>query len=294
VRGGGTPPEQPTRSLEEKVTDLRRALRRLGSLIVCFSGGIDSAFLLKVAVEELGSRAVALTAVSPSLPELERQEAVRLAREFGARHELIDSDEIHDPAYASNPTDRCFYCKQALFRIADRLKQRLDIPHVALGTNLDDLGDHRPGLRAARLKGALSPLVEASLGKEEVRQAARQLGIDIWDKPAFACLSSRFPYGTHIDEVRLNRVATCEALLHSLGFRVFRVRFHGPIARIEVGEAEFTRLLDPQIRRRVTEGCREAGFRFVSVDLEAYRSGRLNEGVVEPSGAANHEEPSQA
>lgn len=268
-------------TLDEKLSRLRAHLRALGGVVVGFSGGVDSAFLLRVAVDELGDRALALTATSPSLPAAELEAAKRVAREMGARHEIVESDEIHNPKYAANPVNRCYFCKQALFEIAQELKPRAGIPHVAIGTNLDDLGDHRPGLVAARQYGALSPLVDAGFTKADVREGARRLGMAVWDKPAFACLSSRFPYGTPITEARLNQVAACEDILRELGFRVFRVRFHDALARVELGEAELARALDPSVRRAISAGFKAAGFQFVTVDLEPYRSGRLNEGVVD-------------
>lgn len=277
----GVSPEVPLDApIEEKMAALRANLQSLGKLIVGFSGGIDSAFLLKVAVDTLGDDAVALTAVSPSLPASEHAAAVRIAGEIGARHVLRRSDEIHNPKYAANPVNRCYFCKEALFDIAESLKQELGIEHMAIGTNVDDLGDHRPGLDAARRFGALSPLVRAGLLKSEIREVAKTLGLSIWDKPAFACLSSRFPYGTSITEGRLNRVEICEEILKSLGFKVFRVRFHGELARIEVGDREYARLLDPEVRNAISSGFKSAGFQYIALDLEAYRSGRLNEGAV--------------
>jgi uncharacterized protein len=258
-------------SLDDKLAALRARLRQLGSVIIGFSGGVDSAFLLKVAVEELGSRALALTAVSASLPAFERSEAVRVAQSFGARHELVESQEIHNPAYAANPTNRCFYCKQELFRIGDDLRERYAIPHVAIGTNLDDLGGHRrhgSGQAAGRSPWG-SWLHQGRCAKGQA--LGHRCGT------AFACLSSRFPYGTAITEGRLKAVEACEALLREHGFRVFRVRYHLDLARIELGEEDLARLLEPGLRKVVVEGCKAAGFKFVSVDLEPYRSGRLNE-----------------
>lgn len=266
--------------LDLKLAGLNAYLQSLGSLIVGFSGGIDSAFLLKAAVDALGDRVVALTAISPSLPDSERSGAMRTAAEIGAKHVMRTSDEIHNPSYSSNPIDRCFFCKEALFVLADQLKRETGIPHVAIGTNTDDLGDHRPGLDAAKRYGALSPLVESGFSKSEVREASRRMGLSMWDKPAYACLSSRFPYGTQITEARLGRVETCEEILNSLGFKVFRVRFHDDLARIEVGESEYHRLLDPAVRSAISSGFKKAGFQFVALDLEGYRSGRLNEGAV--------------
>lgn len=273
----GAPLDDPT---EAKLAALTRHLENLGCVIVAFSGGIDSAFLLKVAATALKDRVVALTAVSPSLPDFEREEAIELARAFGVRHELIKSGELDNPSYSANSTDRCFYCKQELFRIAEPLKQQLGIPHLAIGTNVDDLNDHRPGLIAAKACGVLQPLVEVGFTKSEVRRCAQHLKIDIWDKPARACLSSRFPYGTRITEARLNRVATCETLLKDLGFRVFRARFHGDLLRIEIGMEEFDKIGQPDVRQSIVDGCRNAGFRFVSLDLEPHRSGRLNDGFA--------------
>lgn len=269
----------PSNPVETKLPALAQYLKNLGRVIVAFSGGIDSAFLLKVAVDTLKDGVVALTAVSPSLADFEREEAIELARSFGVRHELIKSGELDDPSYSANSKDRCFYCKQELFRIAEPLKRKLGIPHLAIGTNVDDLSDHRPGLVAAKACGVLQPLVEAGFTKQEVRRCAQHLEIGIWNKPARACLSSRFPYGTRITEGRLNRVAACEKLLNELGFRVFRARFHGDVLRIEVSAEEFDTICQPDVRQSVVDGCRQAGFRFVSLDLEPHRSGRLNEGL---------------
>jgi uncharacterized protein len=263
--------------LTSKIERLRAGLRDLQGVVIGFSGGVDSAFLLQIAYEELGDACVALTAVSPSLPARERSEAISIAQRIGVRHVLRESSEIHNPAYRENPTNRCYFCKSALYMLAAELKRETGIEHVAIGTNLDDLNGHRPGMRAASEWGAIHPLVEAEFSKADVRAASRDMGLATWDKQEFACLSSRFPYGTSIDEERLMRVEKCEDLLSSLGFKVFRVRYHGPVVRIELGPDELNRALDPEIRPRIVEGCKAAGFKYVSLDLEGYRRGSMNE-----------------
>jgi uncharacterized protein len=255
-------------------------LRELGSALVCFSGGIDSAFVLAVAHEQLGERAIGMTAVSPSLPASEREEAARIARSLGARHECVDSHEIERPGYAANGPDRCFHCKSELYQIAERKRREWDLAHVLNGTNLDDLGDYRPGLQAATEAGARSPLVEAAMTKADVRQAARLIGMEIWDKPAAACLSSRIPYGTAVTRERLRQIEGFEADLRALGFRQVRVRWHDQIARIEVDLAELETLLRGDVRNQVVERGKTHGFRYVTVDLGGYRTGSLNEVLV--------------
>jgi len=269
--------ERSQLALDRKVDRLRAHLRELGSLVVGFSAGVDSTFLLRVAHDELGERCVGLTAVSPSLPERERAEAVRIAGAIGVRHELRESDEIHNPNYRANPTTRCFYCKMALFDITESIKAEYGIEHVAIGTNLDDLKGHRPGYAAAQQRGVVHPLVEAGFTKAEVREASRQLGLDVWNKAEFACLSSRFPYGTEITEARLAQVESCEDVLSALGFHVFRVRYHDELVRIEIGEDELERAFDAGIRPQIVTRCKAAGFKYVSVDLQGYRRGSMNE-----------------
>ena len=265
------------RPLADKLAHLRAHLRELGSLVVGFSAGVDSTFLLKVAYDELGSRCVALTAVSPSLPESERLDAIRIATSIGVEHVLKESAEIHNPKYRANPKSRCFYCKMALFDIAEDVKKATGIEHVAIGTNTDDLSDHRPGHAAAEQRGVLHPLVEAGFSKAEVREASRQLGLDVWNKAEFACLSSRFPYGTEITEARLLRVETCEEVLRDLDFKVFRVRYHDDLVRIELGEDELERAFGADVRAQIVRRCKAAGFKYVSLDLQGYRRGSMNE-----------------
>jgi uncharacterized protein len=264
-------------SPEEKLETLRETVRSLSSVLVCFSGGIDSALVLAVTRQELGDRAVALTAVSPSLPLAERADAERMARELGARHHFVESHELDREGYAKNGPDRCFHCKSELYDIAENLRSELGLATIANGTNLDDLGDHRPGLEAARRAGVKSPLLDAGLGKADVRAVAKVLGIDAWDKPAAACLSSRIPYGTSVTPERLERIGGFEAELRALGLRQVRVRFHDAVARIEVALDELERLLAPGVREAVVEAGKRHGFRYVTLDLAGYRQGSHNE-----------------
>jgi pyridinium-3,5-biscarboxylic acid mononucleotide sulfurtransferase len=266
----------PTSS-QQKLEALRETVRSLGSVLVCFSGGIDSALVLAVARQELGDGAVALTAVSPSLPLSERGDAERIAREIGAGHHFVESHELDREGYAKNGPDRCFHCKSELYDIAEKLRSELGLATIANGTNQDDLGDHRPGLEAARRAGVKSPLLDAGLGKSDVREAARLLELGVWDKPAAACLSSRIPYGTSVTPERLERIGGFEADLRALGLRQVRVRFHDSIARIEVALDELDRLLAPGLREEVVAAGKRHGFRFVTLDLAGYRQGSHNE-----------------
>jgi len=264
----------------EKLERLRAGLRELGSVLVCYSGGLDSAFVLAVAHAELGERAVGMTAVSPSLPESEKADAQRIAEALGAAHRFVSSNEIERPGYVQNAPDRCFHCKTELYEIAEQKRLEWGLAHIANGTNLDDLGDYRPGLEAAKNAAVRSPLVEAEMTKAEVREAARLFGMDVWDKPASACLSSRIPYGTSVTAERLAQVGGLEAALRELGFRQLRVRWHDTIARIEIDLAELERLLSPGVREEIVRRGKARGFAYVTVDLAGYRRGSHNEVLV--------------
>ncbi len=256
------------------------------SVLVCYSGGVDSALVLKVAGDVLGDRAVGLTAISPSVPEREKRDAVELARRLGARHVVVDSHEIDNPSYAQNPTNRCYYCKDELYAIAQAQARTLGLDAIVNGTNLDDLGDFRPGLDAAQKAGVLSPLVEARLAKKDVRELSQILGLPVWDKPAAACLSSRIPYGTEVTVERLRQIDRFEDALYALGFKQLRVRYHHEVARIELGPAEIARALDGAVRDRIVEAGKAAGFAYVTLDLQGYRTGSHNEIIAIRTGSA--------
>ena len=263
--------------LDEKITRLRELLGELREVVVCFSGGVDSSYLLAEAVGVLGDGAVALTAVSPSLAQEEGAQARALAQDLGARHVLAETTEVDDPRYAANPVNRCYFCKTEVYGRAVTEARQLGIANVLDGFNVDDRGDYRPGRQAARELGVRSPFDELGFSKTDIREGARRLSLPVWDKPALACLSSRFPYGTAITPERLTQVATCERTLHDLGFRVCRVRYYDATARIEVEPDEIERLLQPEIRAQVVSRFRAAGFNAVTIDPVGYRRGALNE-----------------
>ncbi len=276
-----------------RLESMRAAIRARGSALVAFSGGVDSTFVLKVAIEELGERAVALTAMSASVAAAEKAEARALALRFGARHLEVDSQELSNPEYAKNPTNRCYFCKSELYTICEAKRAELGLAVVMDGFNADDLGDHRPGQQAARENAIFSPMVEAGLTKDEIRAWSHRMGLPTWDKPAMPCLASRIPYGTSVTRERLERIGAAEAALRSLGLRVFRVRFHDEIARIEVSAEEQARFQDAGFRARANAALRAQGFKFVVLDLEPFRSGRLNEaaGITAKNSPGSHALP---
>ena len=263
-------------TLDERYEHLIAIVRALDSVVIGFSGGTDSALLLKVAADQLGDRALAITAVSPSYPQREKREAVELAAEIGAKHLLVDSREFEQPGYVANAPNRCFFCKQELFDILSQVARERGFSTIAYGAITDDLGDFRPGMEAARKAGARAPLLEAGLGKNDVREISRRLDLRTWDRPASACLSSRIPHGTPIDAVQLGRVEQCEDFLIENGFTQVRVRAHGDVARIECRPADLPRLVEPVLGSRLAARFKELGFRFVTVDIEGYRTGSLN------------------
>ena len=267
-------------SLEAKTQFLQRTLVDLENAVVAYSGGVDSTFLAKMAFDALGNRALAVTAVSPSLAQAERDDAARFAARIGIRHEFIETRELDNPAYRANDSSRCFHCKAELF---DRLREFVaerDVQHMLYGPVVDDLGDFRPGMAASRERGARAPLVEAGLRKTEVRELSRRFGLPSWDKPAVACLSSRVAYGSEVTVEKLGQIEAGEALLRAEGFRELRVRHHGTIARIEVPESELGRFTqDDERRQRILEGLKSLGFTYVTLDLQGFRSGAMNEAL---------------
>jgi uncharacterized protein len=261
----------------ESLARLKNILEQCERVVVAFSGGVDSTLVLRAAHDALGDRVLAVTGRSPSVPSWEIEEAIELAREIGVAHRILETEELARPEYVRNDPDRCYYCKTELFERLERLAREENYQWVVDGTNLDDLGDHRPGMRARKEHRVRSPLVEAEMTKANVRECSRIYGLPTAEKPAFACLASRFPYGTPVTREGLMRVEAAEKAVRDLGFRQFRVRHHGDVARLELEPADLIRALDPEIRGWIVRGLRGAGYRYVALDLEGYRSGSLNE-----------------
>lgn len=264
----------------EKLNRLKENIRRMGSLAVAFSGGVDSTFLLKVAVDVLGNRALAVTARSSTYPARELREAEAFAKSIGARHAVIDSEELEIAGYADNPVNRCYYCKHELFEKVKAVARQNGIRYVSDGSNLDDLGDYRPGMQAAKELEVASPLKAAEMTKEDIRLLSKEMGLPTWNKPAFACLASRFPYGQKITREKLAMVDKAEQFLLDLGFRQVRVRHHGDLARVEVGPGELSRFFNEELMQRVYAEFHKIGFTYVTLDMRGYRTGSMNEAIL--------------
>ena len=265
--------------MSKKERALRETLSSLGTVVVAYSGGVDSAYLAWVANDTLGDRALAITADSPSYPERHRQMALHIATEFGLRHEIIRTNELDRPEYRANPANRCYYCKHELYTHLSRIAADRQAV-VVDGNNADDRGDYRPGRQAAREFGVRSPLDEVDLHKDEIREQSHRAGLPTWDEPASACLSSRIPYHSEVTDEKLRMIERAEQALRMLGFRVCRVRHHEDLARIEIAREELARALEPDTRAAIVRELKGLGYCYVTIDLQGYRMGSLNEGLL--------------
>ncbi len=263
---------------QERLVELLRGMKRV---LIAYSGGTDSAYLAWAAKLAIGDEAIAITADSPSIPESHKRDALEFARAHGIRHEMIPTLEFENPDYVANNPDRCFHCKDELFRVMDQIASQRGFEHIVYGVNVDDLGDYRPGQSAAKLHQVKSPLVDAGLSKAEIRELSRQSGLDTWDRPAAACLSSRIPYGTAVTPERIQVIEVGEEQVKALGFRQFRVRYHEKLVRIEIAREELAKALNLECAGELTRIFKSLGFHYVTLDLEGYRQGSLNEGLSE-------------
>jgi uncharacterized protein len=266
-------------SLEEKEQRLRRMLKGYGSVMIAFSGGVDSAYLAYVAHSEMGDRMIAVTGDSASYPTFQRELADQLTNRFGIHHEMIFTEEFEDQNYTDNPPNRCYYCKTELYTRLSELARERGFQVICDGTNADDASDYRPGRQAARESSVQSPLLECGLTKADIRELSRRAGLPTWDEPASACLSSRVPYGQVVTIEKLSMVDKAEIALKQLGFRQVRVRHHGDVARIEVADEEMLRALDINMAQKMSDALKAIGFKYVALDLEGYRTGSLNEAL---------------
>src|ERR1044072_8863446 len=266
-------------SLEEKEQRLRALLKSYGSVMIAFSGGVDSAYLAYVAHSELGERMIAVTGDSASYPTFQRELADQLTNRFGIRHDMIFTEEFEDQNYTNNPPNRCYYCKTELYSKLNELARERGSDVICDGTNADDVGDYRPGRQAARERDVQSPLLECGLTKADIRELSRRAGLPTWNEPASACLSSRVPYGQVVTIEKLSMVDKAEIALKQLGFRQVRVRHHGDVARIEVADEEMLRALDINMAQKMSDALKAIGFKYVALDLEGYRTGSLNESL---------------
>jgi len=265
--------------LAEKGRRLHEILAGYESVLIAFSGGVDSAYLAIAAAQSLGERALAVTADSPSYPDTHRRLALSIANDFGFAHELINTAELERPEYRANPANRCYYCKDELYSRLSAIATERGIAVVVDGNNADDRGDYRPGRQAAREHGVRSPLDEADLTKDDIRALAREAGLDSWNEPASACLSSRIPYGHEVSNEVLRQIEQAEDAVRALGFRVFRVRHHETVARLEIARSEMARALDPDVNTKLVDALKKLGYQYVSLDLQGYRLGSLNEAL---------------
>lgn len=261
----------------KKINKLKKILKDMGSIIIAFSGGVDSSFLLKVAENVLGKNVIAVTAKSPTYPKREFEDAKKIAKILNCRQIIIDSNEMKIKEFRNNPKNRCYFCKKELFLKLISIKNKYNFNFVADGTNYDDLNTFRPGLKALKELEIRSPLADAGLTKEEIRKYSRLLSLTTWNKPSFACLSSRFPYGEEITKSKLKKIENAEDFLRSLGFRQVRVRYHYPIARIEIEKEEIPKILQSNIREKIIKKLKKIGFEYITLDLEGYRSGSMDE-----------------
>lgn len=269
--------DEITPTILSKFEKLKNLLGEMGKVLVAFSGGVDSSFLLKVAIDVLGENVLAVIASSETYPEKERDEAVKLAKRLNVRYEVIQTKELENPDFAHNPPERCYFCKMELFSKLKDIAESEGIPHVLDGSNFEDTSDFRPGAKAAEELGVRSPLKEVGLVKQEIRQLSKYVDLPTWNKPSMACLSSRFPYFTEIEPESLKQVAQAEEFLKGLGFNQVRVRHHGQIARIEIEPQEFSKIVEKATKEKIINAFKKFGFIYIALDLAGFRSGSMNE-----------------